>query len=187
MLISVDVEPLFKEKSLLRFNIITKGLCDCSADCVIVSPRLNKFQVLRDLRETYPCSDCELSSCNHDASTFVVLESPSKVMTSTHFPSQKKSKELTVYTRRKNRKIFFAVPEIGFDTAISEIQRRALSFASDSLAKQCFGGRCGPSTCFLGCFDNLGDGSMWVQNHIMEFCDKMGLKVGGKDNEVLIS
>jgi len=105
-------------------------------------------------------------------------------VTSTHFPSQKKSKELTVYTRRKNREIFFAVSEIGLDTAVSEVQSRALSFASDSLAKQCFGCRCGPSTSRLECFDNLGDGSIWVLNHIMEFCKKMGLKVGGKDNEV---
>jgi len=35
-----------------------------SADCVIVSPGLNKFQVLRDLKGTYPCLDCEVSSCN---------------------------------------------------------------------------------------------------------------------------
>ena len=105
-------------------------------------------------------------------------KAPSKVVTSTHFPSQKKSKELTVYTRRKNREIFFAVSEIGLDTAVSEVQSRALSFASDSLAKQCFGCRCGPSTSRLECFDNLGDGSIWVLNYIMEFCEKMGLKVG---------
>ena len=35
-----------------------------SANCVSVSPGLNNFQVLRNLRETYPCSDCELTSCN---------------------------------------------------------------------------------------------------------------------------
>ena len=93
MLISVDVEPLFKEKSLLRFNIITKGLCDCSADCVIVSPRLNKFQVLRDLRENYPCSDCELSSCTQDVSMSVLSESPFKVVIFTNFPSQMKYQE----------------------------------------------------------------------------------------------
>ena len=35
-----------------------------SADCVSVSPRLFNFHVLRKLRETYPCSDCDLASCN---------------------------------------------------------------------------------------------------------------------------
>jgi len=84
-----------------------------NADCVSVSPGLNNFQVLRDLRETYPCSDCELTSCNQDGSTTVVPESPSKVMTPTLYSSQKMSKELTVYTRRRNRGNFFAVPNFG--------------------------------------------------------------------------
>jgi len=92
-----------------------------SVDWVIVSPGLNKFQVLRDLRENYPCSDYELSSCNQDVATSIVRESPSKAVTSTHFPSQKKSKELTVYTRRKNRKKNFAMAEIGLDTTVSKV------------------------------------------------------------------
>ena len=108
-------------------------------------------------------------------STSVVPESPSKVVTPTHFSSHKEPKELTVYTRRKNRENFFAVPEIGLDTAVSEVQRRALSFASVSLAKHCSSGRCGPST-------SRPEGSIWVLNHIMEFCEKIGLKVGGNDN-----
>ena len=33
-------------------------------DCLIASPISNKFQVLRDLRENYPCSDGELSCCD---------------------------------------------------------------------------------------------------------------------------
>jgi len=81
-----------------------------SANCVIVSPGLNKFQVLRDLRENYPCS--ELSSCNQDVSTSVVPESPSKVVISTHFPSQKKSKELTVTPGERIAKFFLRCPKL---------------------------------------------------------------------------
>ena len=43
-----------------------------SAVCLSVSPEMNKFQVLRDLRENYPCSDCELSLCNEEVSLSVV-------------------------------------------------------------------------------------------------------------------
>ena len=149
-----------------------------SDDCVSVSPDLNNFQVLRDLRETYPYSDCELSSCNQDGSTTVVLESPSKVMTPTLFSSHRLSKELTVYTRRRNRENFIAVPNSGLDTAASEDQRRALSFPS-------LRGRFDPSTSRTGCYDNMGEGSVWVLNHILEFCEKMGLKVDGYVNEVI--
>ena len=39
-----------------------------SVDSLIVSPEMNKFQVLRDLRENYPCSDCELSFYDGSAS-----------------------------------------------------------------------------------------------------------------------
>ena len=41
-------------------------------DCLIASPVLNKFQVLRDLRENYPCSDGELSCCDQPLSPSVV-------------------------------------------------------------------------------------------------------------------
>ena len=49
-------------------------------------------------------------------------------MTPTLYSSQKKSKELTVYTRRRNRRNFFAVPNFGLDTIASKDQRRALPF-----------------------------------------------------------
>jgi len=90
-----------------------------------------------------------------------------------------------VFTLGEKIGIFsFAMSEIGLDIEVSQVQSGALSLASDSLVKQCFGGRVGTSSSYRGCFDNLGDGSIWVLNDIMEFCEKMGLEVRGKDNEV---
>ena len=96
-------------------------------------------------------------------------------MTPTHFPSQKKSKELYVYTRRKYHEIFLAMTEIGLDTLVLEVPRGALSHANEFLTRKCFGGRVGSSSSQPGCFENLGDRSIWVLNHIMEFSEKMGL------------
>jgi len=98
-------------------------------------------------------------------------------MTPTLLSPQKKTKELTVYTRRRNRENFFAVPNFGLDNASTEDQRKAPALAS-------LHDRCGPSTSRTGCYDDLGEGSVWVLNHILEFCEKMGLKVGGNVNEV---
>ena len=148
-----------------------------SADCVSVSPGLFNFHVLRKLRETYPFSDCDLDSCNREGSTSVVPESPSKVSTPTLLSPQKKSKEITVHTRRRNRDNCYAVPNSGLDNASTKDQGTALPLAS-------LRGRCGPSTSRTGCVDNLGEGSVWVLNHILEFCEKLGLKVGGNVNEV---
>ena len=33
-------------------------------------------------------------------------------------------------------------------------------------------------------FDNLGEGSKWVLNHILEFCEKMSLEVKGKEADL---
>jgi len=92
------------------------------AVCSIVAPGMNKFQVWRDLRENHLCLDCELSLRIQEASTSVVPKSPLKVVTPTHFSSQKKSKELTVYTRRKNRERFSVGAEIGIFTPFQRFQ-----------------------------------------------------------------
>ena len=60
------------------------------------------------------------------------------------------------------------------------------SFANESLAQQLFGGRVSSFSPHTDSYDNLGEGSNWVLNHILEFCEKMGLQVEGKKLRCLI-
>jgi len=55
---------------------------------------------------------------------------------------------------------------------ISEVPMGLVSFAKESVATQ------------AGRFDNLGEGSKWVLNHILEFCEKMSLEVKGKETDL---
>jgi len=103
-------------------------------------------------------------------------------VTPTHSPSRKESKELPVFTRQKNGENLVVGAEIGLVTPRSEVPMGALSHANASPAKLCLGERFSSSSSRPSCFENLGDGSIWVLNHIMEFCEKMGLEVGGKDH-----
>ena len=43
-------------------------------DCLAVSPGVNKFQVLRNLMENYPCSNCDSYFCDQAVSSLVVPE-----------------------------------------------------------------------------------------------------------------
>jgi len=54
---------------------------------------------------------------------------------------------------------------------VSEAPRGHISFAKEYFAKQ------------AGSFENLGEGSKWVLKHILEFCEKMGLEVEGKESD----
>ena len=68
-------------------------------------------------------------------------ESPSKVVTPTHFQSQKKYEEVDcLHWKKESRKICNG-DEIGLVTVVSEVPRGALSHANESPEKQCFGGR----------------------------------------------
>ena len=75
-----------------------------------------------------------------------------------------------------------AAAEIVLDAPVSEVPR--VSFAKESLVKQLFGGLVGSSSPRTGSYDNLGEVSIWVLNHILEFCEKMGLEVEGKETEL---
>ena len=132
-------------------------------DCLIVSPIFNKFQVLRDLKENYPCSDGELPCCDQPMSPSVVTESSLEMVTPTHSSYQKNPQKLFVYTRRKKRGKDMAEAEFSLAAPVSEVPREPISFANASFAMQ------------TGSFGNLGEGSFWVINHILEFCEKMGL------------
>ena len=55
---------------------------------------------------------------------------------------------------------------------VSEVPMGFVSFANESVAKQ------------AGSFDNLGEGSKWVLNHILEFCEKMSFEVEGKETDL---
>jgi len=59
-----------------------------------------------------------------------------------------------------------------------------ISFVNDSLARQLFGSQVGSYCRRTGCHKNQEEGSIWVFNHILEFCEKMGLGVQGKEAEV---
>jgi len=53
-----------------------------------------------------------------------------------------------------------------------------ISFANESLVKQL--GQGGYWSSRAGSYDNMGEGSIWVLNHILKFCEKMALQVEGK-------
>jgi len=55
---------------------------------------------------------------------------------------------------------------------VSEAPRGPISFANESFAKR------------VGSFGNLVEGSKWVPNHILEFCEKMRLEVEGKESNL---
>jgi len=138
---------------------------------VFASPVSNKFQVLRDLKENYPCSDVELSCCDQPLYASVVPESSLEVGSPILSSYQMNPKELSVYFRRKKRGK--EVAEAGCVVATgSEVPMGFVPFANESVAKQ------------AGRFDNLGEGSKWVLNHILEFCDKMSLEVEGKEDDL---
>jgi len=92
-------------------------------DCLIVSPVLNHFQVLKDLRENYPCSDGELSCCDQPLSPSMVPESSLEMVTPIHSSYQKNPKELSVYTPRKKHGKYLAEAEFGLVAPILEVPR----------------------------------------------------------------
>ena len=107
------------------------------------------------------------SHCN----TSVVLESSLEVGSPIPSSYQMNPKELSVYFRRKKRGK--EVVEAGCVVATgSEVPMGFVSFANESVAKQ------------AGRFDNLGEGSKWVLNHILEFCETMSLEVEGKESNL---
>ena len=144
-------------------------------DCSFASPVSNKFQVLWDLKEIYQCSDDELSYCAQPLSASVGLEHSlevgSPILSSYHLSPL----ELSVYTRRKKRgkEVAEAVGvEACVAASVPEVPLGLVSSANVSVAKQ------------AGSFDNLGEGSKWVLNHILEFCEKMSLEVKGKEADL---
>jgi len=85
---------------------------------------------------------------------------------------QKNPKELSVYTRRKKHGKDLAEAKFGLVDPVSKAPRGPISFANESFARQ------------AGSFGNLGEGSKWVLNHILKFCEKMGLEVEGKESDL---
>ena len=155
--------------AVLRTSLSSQRSLD--KDCVFASPVSNKFQVLRDLKENYLCSDGELSCCDQPLYASVVPESSLEVGSPVLSSYQMNPKELSVYTRRK--KDGKEVTEADCVAApAAEVPMGPVSFANDSVAKQ------------AGRFDNLGEGSKWVLNHILEFCEKMRLEVEGKETDL---
>ena len=65
-----------------------------------------------------------------------------------------------------------AEAQYGLFAPVSEALRGPISFANESFAKQ------------VGSFGNLGEGSKWVLNHILEFCEKMRFEVEGKESNL---
>ena len=85
--------------AILRTSLSSQRSLD--EDCVFASPVSNKFQVLRDLKENYLCSDGELSCCDQPLFASVVPESSLEVGSPILSTLQMISKELSVYTRSK--------------------------------------------------------------------------------------
>ena len=109
---------------------------------MIVSPGMNKFQVLRDPRENYHVQIVSsLSTTRQCLCPSVLPKSSLEMVAPAHCSSQKNPKELTVYTRRKKYGKDITVAEIGFNAPVLEVPRGVISFANNSLVKQLFGGR----------------------------------------------
>jgi len=56
--------------------------------------------------------------------------------------------------------------------SMNNIVNHSLTFANESFTKK------------TGSFGNLGEGSKWVLNQILEFCEKMDLEVEGKESDL---
>jgi len=96
----------------------TQLVSNSSIDRLIVSQGMSKFQMLRNLRENYPCSDCQLSFCHQAVSPSAVPESSLEEVIPALYPE-----ELTVYTRRTKNGKDIAVTKIGLDTPVWQFQR----------------------------------------------------------------
>lgn len=78
------------------------------------------------------------------------------------------------------------VGEIELDSPLSEVRRGTISFAKDSLVQEHFSGQVGTCPC-IGHYENPEEGSIWVLDHILEFCEKMGLAVEGQETNMCLS
>ena len=76
------------------------------------------------------------------------------------------------------------VAKIQLDAPFAKVPRRPISSANESLAKKLLGGRVRSSSPSIGRYDNAGEGSIWLLNHILEFCEKIGLEVEAKETKV---
>ena len=145
-------------------------------DCSFAFPISNKYQVLRDLRENYPSSDGELSCCEQPLSASVGSEHALEVGSPIHSSYHLSPKELSVYTRRKKSGKEVAEAEgVEVDCVADsgpEVPIGLVSSTNDFVAKQ------------AESFDNLGEVSKWVLNHILEFCEKTSLEVKGKEADL---
>ena len=145
-------------------------------DCSFASPVSNKYQVLRDLRENYPSSDGELSCCEQPLSASVGSEHALEVGSPIHSSYHLSPKELSVYTRRKKSGKEVAEAESVEADCVAdsgpEVPLGLVSSTNVFVAKQ------------TESYDNLGEGSKWVLNHILEFCEKMSLEVKGKEADL---
>jgi len=142
------------------------------------SPCINQFQVLRDLLENYPSSDCECSSHCSSPCASRVPESPLNVVEELHPAARSSATSVVVYSRRKKLgKTKLAIDAGSGSPNMQEVGGSSLLENTQGLDDATLVG-----SAYSG---NVSEGSAWVLERMIFFCKKMGLAIEGREMELL--